>query len=121
MLREHRGDGHVAALVAERVGRTEAHVLAALALGIHPAESFGRLHHLPTAHMAAVMDGLRARGLVDPAGRFTEQGRATKERIEELTDRLAEAPYEVLTASELEELVGLLEPISARVRAATER
>jgi predicted house-cleaning noncanonical NTP pyrophosphatase (MazG superfamily) len=71
--------------------------------------------------MAAVMDGLRARGLVDPTGRFTEQGRATKERIEELTDRLAEAPYEVLTASELEELVGLLEPISARVRAATER
>lgn len=27
MLREHRGDGHIAALVSERIGGTEAHVL----------------------------------------------------------------------------------------------
>ena len=30
MLREHRGDGHIAALVSERIGGTEAHVLSAL-------------------------------------------------------------------------------------------
>lgn len=36
MLREHRGDGHIAALVAARIGGTEAHVLSALELGIHP-------------------------------------------------------------------------------------
>ena len=47
MLREHRGDGHIAALVSERIGGTEAHVLSALASGIYPAESFGRIHHLP--------------------------------------------------------------------------
>src|SRR5215813_15263225 len=49
MLREHRGDGHIAALVCERIGGTEAHVLSALATGIYPAESFGRIHHLPQA------------------------------------------------------------------------
>src|SRR4051812_37353572 len=47
MLREHRGDGHIAALVSERIGGTEAHVLSALDMGIYPAESFGRIHHLP--------------------------------------------------------------------------
>ena len=86
MLREHRGDGHVAALVAEGIGGTESHVLNALAEGIYPAESFGRIHHLPKATLAAVMDGLRDRGLVDAGGHFTDAGRETKDRIESLTD-----------------------------------
>jgi hypothetical protein len=117
MLREHRGDGHVAALVSERIGGTEAHVLSALDMGIYPAESFGRIHHLPPAWLAQVMDGLRGRGIVDADGRLTDAGRATKARIESLTDALAEAPYEGLEPFELDELIGLLEPISARLRA----
>jgi hypothetical protein len=117
MLREHRGDGHVVALVSERIGGTEAHVLSALDMGIYPAESFGRIQHLPRARLAEVMDGLRDRGLLDTAGHMTEAGRATKDRIESLTDALAEAPYESLEQSELDELVSLLEPISARLRA----
>jgi len=115
MLREHRGDGHIAALVCERIGGTEAHVLSALDLGIHPAESFGRIHHLPEARLAEVMDGLRHRGLLDASGRFTEAGRATKARIESVTDALAEAPYDVLDPDELAELVAVLEPISTRL------
>jgi hypothetical protein len=116
MLREHRGDGHVAALVAERVGGTEAHVLNALASSIYPAESFGRIHHLPQARLAEVMDGLRDRGLLDATGRFTDAGRATKDRIESVTDALAEAPYAALSPRELDELVALLEPISRKLR-----
>ncbi|WP_394621071.1 MarR family transcriptional regulator [Lentzea sp. JNUCC 0626] len=117
MLREHRGDGHIAALVGARVGGTEAHVLSALAMGVYPAESFGRIHHLPKKRLAAVMDGLRERGVLDAEGRFTETGRALQERIEELTDQLAEEPYEVLTDGELDELVTALEPLAARLRA----
>jgi hypothetical protein len=115
MLREHRGDGHIAALVSERIGGTEAHVLSALDMGIHPAESFGRIHHLPTSRVAEVMDGLRDRGLLDASGRFTDAGRATKDRIESLTDALAEAAYEGLEPVELAELVASLEPVSARL------
>src|SRR5690349_17877468 len=63
MLREHRGDGHVVALMVEGIGGIEAHVLAALDLGIHPAESFGRIHHLPRATLSRVMDGLHDRGI----------------------------------------------------------
>ncbi|WP_345522619.1 SCO6745 family protein [Nocardioides conyzicola] len=115
MLREHRGDGHIVALMAEQVGGTEAHVLSALDMGVYPAESFGRIHHLPAARLAAVMDGLRGRGLLDADGRLTDAGRATKARIELLTDALAEAPYEALTPVELDELVGALEPIASRL------
>ncbi|GAA1976807.1 hypothetical protein GCM10009798_42520 [Nocardioides panacihumi] len=118
MLREHRGDGHVVALVSQQISGTEAHVLSALDMDIYPAESFGRIHHLPKEHLAAVMDGLRARGLLDASGRMTAAGRETKARIEALTDALAEAPYEGLTPTALEELISLLEPISARLRAA---
>jgi hypothetical protein len=117
MLREHRGDGHIAALVSERIGGTEAHVLSALDMGIYPAESFGRIHHLPRARLAEVMDGLRGRGLLDASGCFTDAGRATKDRIEALTDVLAEAPYDRLDPHELDQLIALLEPISRRLEA----
>jgi hypothetical protein len=117
MLREHRGDGHIVALVSEEIGGIESHVLSALDMGIYPAESFGRIHHLPEARLAEVMDGLHARGLLDASGRFTDAGRATKDRIESLTDRLAEAPYDGLEPLELDELIGSLEPISTRLRA----
>jgi hypothetical protein len=115
MLREHRGDGHIAALVSERIGGTEAHVLSALDMGVYPAESFGRIHHLPEARLAEVMDGLRERGLLDSSGHFTDAGRATKDRIESLTDALAQAPYDGLEPLELDQLIASLEPIAARL------
>ncbi|MFD7918753.1 MarR family transcriptional regulator [Streptomyces sp. NPDC059740] len=118
VLREHRGDGHVAALVGARIGGTEAHVLSALDKGIHPPESFGRIHHLPKERLAAVMDGLRTRGLVDADGHFTDAGRETKQHIEDLTDELAVPPYEALSPAELDELAAALEPLTAKVVAA---
>lgn len=121
MLREHRGDGHVAALVGARIGGTEAHVLSALEMGIHPPESFGRIHHLPKQRLAEVMDGLRERGLVDSDGWFTDAGRETKHRIEALTDELAAPPYDALSATELAELVAELDPITATLVAAGSR
>jgi hypothetical protein len=116
LLREHRGDGHNAALLAHGIGGTEAHVLLALSLGMRAAE-FGRIHHLPKARLAAVVDGLRRRGLVDAAGGFTDAGRETRERIEALTDELAAPAYGVLSADELDELIAGLAPIAAAVQA----
>ncbi len=115
LLREHRGDGHTVALVAEGIGGTEAHVLHALSADT-PAKDFGRVWHLPAAQLDAVIDGMRARGLVGTDGWLTEAGRATKARVEALTDRLAEAPYNALTPAELAQLVADLEPISATFR-----
>jgi hypothetical protein len=112
LLREHRGDGHITALMAEHIGGLEAHVLLALDLGM-PAEKFGRIHHLPRAQLSALIDGMKARGLVADDGGFTPAGRATKQRIEALTDALAVAPYLTLDAAEVAELIAALEPIAA--------
>jgi hypothetical protein len=120
LLREHRGDGHIAALVAEGIGGTEAHVLHALSEGI-PAEKFGRVHHLPVDRLAAVVDGMHARGLIDASGWLSDAGRQTKERIESLTDDLAAAAYSSLEPSELDQLIADLEPISAALDAAGSR
>jgi hypothetical protein len=117
LLREHRGDGHVAALVSAGVGGTEAHVLHALSTGMRP-EEFGRVSHLPAARLAAVVDGLRARGLVGADGWLTTAGRQLKERIEALTDELATPAYDGLEAAELEQLVADLEPLAAVLVAA---
>ena len=82
-----------------------------------PAEKFGRVWHLPAAQLEAVIDGMRARGLVGPDGWLTADGQAAKNRVEALTDRLAEPPYNALTPAELDSLVADLEPISAAFRA----
>ena len=112
LLREHRGDGHIVALVANGIGGTEAHVLLALSEGM-PAEKFGRVSHLPQAQLAAVIDGMRARGLIGADGWLTADGQATKQRIEALTDDLAAPPYEGLEPSELDQLIAGLEPLAA--------
>jgi hypothetical protein len=117
LLREHRGDGHIAALVTEGIGGTEAHVLHALSEGM-PAEKFGRVHHLPEAQLTAVIDGMRSRGLIDPSGWLTDTGRKTKEHIESLTDTLAEPAYDILTPTEQDQLLIDLTPIGSAAKAA---
>lgn len=117
LLREHRGDGHVAALLTERIGGTEAHVLHALSERL-PAEKFGRVSHLPHAQLAAVVDGMRDRGLIGDDGWLTTAGRETKNRVEALTDELAAPAYDVLEPDELDQLVEDLEPLAALLVAA---
>jgi hypothetical protein len=117
LLREHRGDGHIAALMIEGVGRLEAHVLLALNMNM-PAERFGRIHHLPAAQLAGVIGGMRDRGLIGDDGWLSELGHTVKERVEALTDDLAAKPYESLKPDELEELVATLEPLATLLLAA---
>ena len=117
LLREHRGDGHITALMIEGVGGLEAHVLFALDMDM-PAERFGRIHHLPAAQLTAVIDGMRNRGLIGDDGWLSDRGRAVKQRVEALTDDLAAKPYERLDPGELDELMTGLEPLAALLVAA---
>ncbi len=112
LLREHRGDGHIAALMAHGIGGIEGHALLAASSGL-TLETFGRTHHLPGEKLAEVAGGLVERGLLAGDGSLTEAGRETKRRIEDLTDDLAAAPYLALNASELDELIVGLEPVFA--------
>ncbi len=95
-------------------------MLHALSQGI-PAEKFGRVHHLPATRLAAVVNGMRAHGLIEASGWLSDAGRERKERIESLTDDLAAPPYNNLTPSELDQLIADLEPISAALDAAGSR
>ncbi len=117
LLREHRGDGHTAALVTNGIGGTQAHVLLALSQGM-PAEKFGRVWHLPHAQLAAVVNGMRDNGLIGTDGWLTADGRAAKTRIEALTDELAAPAYDSLEPSELAQLITDLEPIAAALNTA---
>ena len=117
LLREHRGDGHVSALMAEGIGGLEAHVLLALDMGI-PAPTFGRIHHLPSAQLSDLIAKMKDRGLVKDEATFTPAGRQAKDRIEALTDKLAVVPYDVLETAELDELIAALEPLVQRLIAA---
>ena len=117
LLREHRGDGHIAALMTEGVGGLEAHVLYALGMDM-PAEEFGRIHHLPHAQIDAVKDGMRDRALIGDDGWLSEQGRAVKQRVESLTDHLAVRPYGNLEPGELDALTDALEPLATVLLAA---
>lgn len=111
LLREYRGDCHNLALAVAGIGGTESHLLRALADGA-PPQADGRVSHLPAAKLAAVLDGLRARGLVDADDRFTDAGRALRERIEELTDDLDAPAYTHLEPADLDELISALEPLA---------
>jgi hypothetical protein len=119
LLREHRGDGHILALRVEGVAGLEAHVLLALDADM-PAERFGRIHHLPHAQLAAVIEGMRSRGLISEDGWLSASGHAVKQRVEALTDDLAAKPYESLTPHELDELMAALDPLAALLLAAQE-
>jgi hypothetical protein len=117
LLREHRGDGHIAALMTEGVGGLEAHVLLALDMDM-PAEKFGRIQHLPPAQLAAVIDGMRDRNLIGEDGWLSDAGRGVKQRVEARTDDLAAEPYESLEPDELDELMTALEPLAKLLLAA---
>jgi hypothetical protein len=103
--------------MVEGVGRLEAHVLLALDMDL-PAERFGRIHHLPAPQLAAVIGGMRDRGLIGDDGWLSEAGRAVKRRVEAITDDLAAKPYESLAPEELDELMAALEPLAALLVAA---
>jgi hypothetical protein len=120
LLREHRGDGHIAALTTEGAGGLEAHVPSALGTGT-PAEKFGRTRHLPAAQLAAVTGRMRDRGLIGDDGWLSEPGRAARQRVETPTDDLAARPCQSLEPDEPDELTAALEPLAALLPAAQDQ
>lgn len=119
VLREHRGDGHVAALTAAGIGGRESHVLHALSSGASP-DVYLAARNFDPEEWAATVVGLREKGIVGPSGELSVAGRATKASIEDQTDALAWSAYQQLTDGDLHELVQALRPITAAVVAAGE-
>lgn len=105
-LREHRGDGHNAVLMAERVSPVEAHLIKLAASESEPDTLRSSRQHSDTA-WAAGRAALEDRHWVDAVG-LTADGRAARERIEQRTDQLAARPWAELGAdgtAALEEII----------------
>jgi len=113
ILREHRGDGHVAALVEAGLDGLEVHVLLA-AVGSVTRESQLRARGWTDVQWDDAAARLADRGLVVD-GSLTEAGRALSERIEGTTDRLAAAPWAALGADATDRFDQLIAPLSAAV------
>jgi hypothetical protein len=87
-LREHRGDGHVAALLAAGVTGLEA-LLLQVGAGKFPAELMRSVRGWSEQDWAAGAKALRSRGVLGEDGRLTAWGREFLDAIEERTDERA--------------------------------
>ncbi|MCD9140912.1 SCO6745 family protein [Streptomyces albireticuli] len=118
LLREHRGDGHLAAL---------------LRAGLDPVESL--LTHQASGHgmstkwmlatrgwteeeLTAGQERLRGRGLLAADGELTEEGLGLRKELENETDRMDTAPYEHLGAAGVARLTELAEAFATAAFAA---
>ncbi|MFE7749847.1 hypothetical protein [Streptomyces sp. NPDC057428] len=109
ILREHRGDGHVAALVLAGLDPVESLVSFA-AVGAARPEVFAS-RGWSAEEWESARGRLSARGLLDADGAATVEGRALRAEVERRTDESAAQPWEALEAEERERLVELLGPL----------
>lgn len=113
VLREHRGDGHVAALVGHQVSPLAAHITSAAAGG-PPRDHLQSFRQYSDQEWSAEVARLTELGWLTPTGRLSARGRAVRRRVEEDTDRLAGQPWQRLGAELTADLADLLAPLTAR-------
>jgi hypothetical protein len=111
LLREQRGDGHVAVLASSGLSGRESNVLHAAA-GRVPVEMIMRSRDYDEDQWRDYQNGLAERGLLDADGALTDAGRALKQHIEDTTDALSLSALDALDDAEVEELFRALTPIS---------
>jgi helix-turn-helix protein len=114
VLREYRGDGHVAELVAAQVDGVESHRLHGGSLVGQQREFRGWTEE----EWAAAGERLRARGLLDAAGEKTPAGSELRTEIEGGTDRSAAPALRALDEAELQGLLDGLGPVAGSLAAA---
>ncbi|WP_328871895.1 hypothetical protein OHT76_18270 [Streptomyces sp. NBC_00287] len=106
ILREHRGDGHLAALLIADLDPIESLVSFA-AIGAAPVERF-ESRGWSAQEWATARERLVTRGLLNPDGTATDAGHALRRGIENQTDHLAAAPWRPLTPQDIDRLTNLL-------------
>ncbi len=116
VIRESRGDGHLALLVAEGIGPLESHLITT---GDRP-EARAALEGLRAwrgADVDAAVERLRDAGLLDAEGRRTDRCRELRRDIERRTDELSASAWaatEPATVVRIAELaLALLPPVLA--------
>src|SRR4051812_3436761 len=118
LLREYRGDAHIAALTLDGLTGLEALVCHAAA-GDVPEETLRTSRSYSEDEWAAGIEGLRSRGIVTTGPlAFTDEGRRRRDRVEQVTDEQSVTPYAALGEEGCERLRSLARPFSKTISAA---
>lgn len=96
LLREHRGDGHIAALVTAGVTGLEAGVLHVVQGDAWTRGPLQKTRGYSDEEWEAAVAGLVGRGWLTPESAFTEAGAAARAEVEQRTDELSLPAYERL-------------------------
>jgi hypothetical protein len=113
-LREHRGDGHVAALVQAGIDGCEAHITL-VATG-----ALSRLVLQPNRgwtddEWANATERVRERGWLEEDGTLTPEGRAARRHLENDTDHLASEPWRRIGSTRTARFMELLTPLTETI------
>jgi hypothetical protein len=114
-LREHRGDGHNAALVAAGLTPVQAHWLK-IAAGESEDQALALSRGWPDDTWQRGRHELQVRGWLDPEGRLTSEGHTARQVVEDETDAAAASPWEHLGPGRTDALAELLTPLTDAVR-----
>ncbi|WP_026448923.1 SCO6745 family protein [Actinopolyspora mortivallis] len=115
LLREFRGDAHIAALQHALVGPLEALVLqSATGKGMNAA-TLRRTRHWSEQQWSETAEQLTERGLLEDSGGLSEQGRELLEEVEQATDAASLAPWRHLGEDKANRLFEHGSALSARV------
>lgn len=116
LLREYRGDGHIAALVLHDIDACEALVThAAQADGLLPPDVLKVTRAWPEDQWQAAIERLQDRGWIDAEGKLTPEGQAGRDLIEQLTDERAMRPWLTLGEELCEQLRDQVRPLSKTI------
>lgn len=110
LLREHRGDGHIAALVLAGLSGPEAAITYAATGKSMNEELLRSTRGYSEEQWESVKNALRARGLLGSGTELTRAGQQLRTELEAQTDVAAAAPYEQLGADKTERLIELVQP-----------
>lgn len=115
LLREYRGDGHVALLVSRGIDGMTA-LITHTATGEGFAEPAAKLlRGWSEDQWAAGLERAQSDGLIDQDGKLTSSGTTLRQELEDATNRLAERPWRALDADKAERLHDLAEGFSKQL------
>lgn len=114
LLREFRGDGHVAALVTDGVSGIEA-LLMHGGTGVIAAGVLQQTRRWDDESWTSASDRLIDRGLLEPDGTLSELGVSRRQWVEDRTDALALPAYEAIGDDGCARLRELCRPFSRAI------
>jgi hypothetical protein len=115
LLREFRGDGHIAALVAAGLTGLESAVLHVAMNDTWTRAALQATRLYTDEEWDGAIASLAARGWLDADGAFTSEGRERREAIEQQTDVLALGPWEAIGEDGAARLRDLVRPLSIAI------